>query len=359
MPPRAIRNPLNPWHTTEVRYLGEPPPVRLSVYQDAARSIVSTNDSPDLGFAFSVNPYRGCMHACAYCYARPTHEYLDFGAGTDFDRKIAVKLEAAALLRNVFERDGWRGDTVVFSGVTDCYQPLEASYRLTRACLEVCREYRNPVGIVTKAPLIERDLDLLVDLQELARLRVAVSIPLWDREQARALEPGVATPQRRIETIRRLAQAGIEVAVLVAPLIPGLGDEDMPRVLEAAAEAGATRAGMGVLRLPGPVAQVFEERLREGLPLRADRVLARLRDVRGGELDDPRFGHRMRGEGAYAEAMAGLFRATVRRLGLCTEWGAPEPPTTFRRPPRHSAQLTLLPAEHHGDLLDDPPDESR
>jgi DNA repair photolyase len=348
MPPRPIRNPPNPWHSTEVRYLGEPPPVRLAVYHDASRSIVSTNDSPDISFAFSVNPYRGCTHACAYCYARPTHEYLDFGAGTDFDRKIAVKLDAPELLRRVFERPSWRGDVVMFSGVTDCYQPLEASYRLTRQCLEVCREYRNPVGIVTKAPLLERDLDLLADLHELAQLSVAVSIPLWNRDHARAIEPGVATPQRRIETVRRLAEAGLDVTVMVAPLIPGLGDEDMPSVLEAAADAGARSAAMVMLRLPGPVRQVFEERLREALPLRADRVLARVRDVRGGELNDPRFGSRMRGEGAYAEATQALFARTAARLGLHTGRRDQAPgPSTFRRPPRRSPQLSLLP--------DDPP----
>lgn len=345
MPPRPIRNPPNPWHSAEVRYLGEPPPVRLSIYHDASRTIVSTNDSPDLGFSFSVNPYRGCVHACAYCYARPTHEYLDFGAGTDFDRKIAVKLDAPALLRAVFDRPSWRGDVVMFSGVTDCYQPLEASYRLTRQCLEVCREYRNPVGIVTKAPLVERDLDVLVDLHELARLSVAVSVPLWNRDHARALEPGVATPQRRIETIRRLSEAGIHVTVMVAPLIPGLGDEDMPRVLEAAAEAGARSAAMVMLRLPGPVRQVFEERLREALPLRADRVLGRLRDVRSGALNDPRFGTRMRGEGPYAEATQVLFSRTAARLGLRVGRHEPAAPTPFRRPPRRSPQLSLLPED--------------
>jgi DNA repair photolyase len=345
MPPRPIRNPPNPWHSSEVRYLGEPPPQRLSVYHDASRSIVSTNDSPDIGFSFSVNPYRGCMHACAYCYARPTHEYLDFGAGTDFDRKIAVKLDAAALLRRVFDRPSWRGELVMFSGVTDCYQPLEASYRLTRQCLEVCREYRNPVGIVTKAPLVERDLDVLADLHELAQLSVCISIPMWNRDHARALEPGVATPQRRVETIRRLAQAGIHVTVLVAPVIPGLGDEDMPSVLEAAAEAGARSAGMVMLRLPGPVREVFEERLREALPLRADRVLARVREVRGGELNDPRFGSRMRGEGPYAEATHALFARTVARLGLHTARADPAAASTFRRPPRRSPQLSLLPED--------------
>src|SRR5688572_8734193 len=354
VPPPRIRNPPNPWHTTEVRWLGEPPVAKLSVYRDASRSILSKNDSPDLGFTYSVNPYRGCMHACAYCYARPTHEYLDFGAGTDFERKIVVKEDAPELLRRAFEHKRWSGETVVFSGVTDCYQPLEASYRLTRRCLEVCRAYRNPVSIVTKAPLIERDVDVLVDLHELARLSVAISVPLWDRELARAIEPGVATPQRRIETIHRLAEAGLAVTVMIAPLIPGLGESEMPRVLEAAAQAGAQAACAVTLRLPGPVKEVFATRIREALPLRAEKILARIRDVRGGELNDARFGHRMRGEGPYADAIERLFVATAQRHGLMPKIempradvgeARPAEPTTFRRPSSDAAsgQLSLLP----------------
>src|SRR5437763_9574121 len=199
MKPVALSNPPNPWATTEVEYLEGTPEVRLEVYEDQTRQILAKNDSPDVGFTWSVNPYRGCFHACAYCYARPSHEYLSFGAGTDFDRKIVVKRQAAALLRKAFAKKSWRGETVVFSGVTDCYQPLEASYRLTRACLEVCAEYRNPVGIITKAPLIERDIDVLVRLNEVARVGISVSVPFWDPEHARAIEPQVATPQRRMK----------------------------------------------------------------------------------------------------------------------------------------------------------------
>src|SRR3954470_8731519 len=319
------------------------PPARLEVYKDHTREILATNDSPDVGFSWSVNPYRGCLHACAYCYARPTHEYLGFGAGTDFERKITVKPEAPKLLREAFERRSWKGELVAFSGVTDCYQPLEASYQLTRGCLEVCRDYRNPVCVITKAPLVERDIDLLVELSKVARVSVSVSIPLWDRDHARALEPQVATPQRRMQSVARLAPAGIDVGVNVAPVIPGLGDADIPAILEAAAKAGAKWAGFVFLRLPGSVAAVFEQRLREQLPLRADRVLSRIREARGGTLYDSRFGVRGRGEGPYAETARELFESTARRVGIATSFtGAGEPPATFRRPDRPGRQLPLL-----------------
>ena len=213
--------------------------------------------------------------------------------------------------------------------------------RLTRACLEVCAEYKNPVGIITKAALIERDLDLLVRLNETARVRVHVSVPFWDEQAARAIEPYVATPKRRIETIRRLSAAGIPVGVMVAPIIPGLTDQDLVQVLEAAREAGAGRAGYVLLRLPGSVKQVFETRLRAALPLRADRVLHRLRETRGGKLYDARFGHRGKGEGRYAESIAQLFEVTTRRLGYQTT-GSDDPPTTFERPPKRSPQLALF-----------------
>jgi DNA repair photolyase len=336
-----IANPPNPWRTSEIEYLdGEPPDARLEVYEDHTREILASNDSPDVGFSWSVNPYRGCFHACAYCFARPTHEYLGLGAGTDFERKITVKPDAPRLLREAFERKSWKGELIVFSGVTDCYQPLEASYRLTRGCLEVCAEYRNPVGIITKAPLIERDLDVLSELSRTARVAVSVSIPLWDREHAHALEPYVATPQRRMKTIERLAQAGLDVCVNVAPMIPGLGDADIPDILTAAKEAGARRAGFVFLRLPGSVAAVFEQRLRERLPLRAQRVMNRVRDARGGKLYDARFGVRGRGEGVYAEAARSLFDATCRRLGL-NEASVGESADTFVRPGR-GKQLALL-----------------
>src|SRR5438874_2157919 len=341
MVPRPISNPPNPWLSTEVEYLEEIPPAELEVYEDHTREILAHNDSPDVGFSWSVNPYRGCFHACAYCYARPTHEYLGLGAGTDFERKITVKPDAPRLLREAFDRRSWQGELVVFSGVTDCYQPLEASYRLTRGCLEVCAEYRNPVGIITKSPLIERDLDVLQELHRNGRVSVSVSVPIWDREHAHALEPYVATPQRRMKTIERLASAGLSVGVNVAPVIPGLSDADIPRILEAAHTAGARRAGFVFLRLPGSVKQVFELRLRESLPLRADRVLNRVRDARGGKLYDSRWGVRGRGEGTYAEAARALFDATVKQLGMNEGFHCDEDAPTFRRPGRGN-QLPLL-----------------
>jgi DNA repair photolyase len=332
---RPVANPPNPWASTDVAYLdGETPHAGLHVYEDHARQILAKNDSPDLSFGFSVNPYRGCFHACAYCYARPTHEYLSFGAGTDFDRRIVVKPHAPELLREAFEKPSWKGDHVVFSGVTDCYQPLEASYRLTRGCLEVCAEYKNPCGIITKSPLVERDLDVLEDLTRVCRVGVAVSIPFFSAEKARAIEPFVATPERRMHTIAKLAAHGVHVGVMVAPIIPGLNDEEIGDVLKAARDAGALFAGTTLLRLPGAVKDVFEERLRAALPLRAERVLRRVRETRGGMMNDSRFGTRGTGEGPYAESIGALFEATARKLGLATgSAGWSESPTsTFERP---------------------------
>jgi len=341
MKPVPISNPPNPWASSEVEYLEEIPLQRLEVYEDQTREIIAHNDSPDVGFDWSINPYRGCMHACAYCYARPSHEYLSFGAGTDFETKIAAKMQAAKLLRQSFDRPSWKGEFILFSGVTDCYQPLEASLKLTRGCLEVCAEYRNPVGVITKGVLVERDIDVLQELTRTASAHVTLSIPFWDEDHSRAIEPYVATPRRRIQCVERLAKAGISVGVNVAPLIPGLNDEALPRILSAAKEAGATSAGYVLLRLPGSVKAVFEQRLREKLPLRAERVLHRIRETRGGKLYDSRFGVRGRGEGLYAQAMKDLFDSSVRRLGLNAHHGRENPPETFRRPPK-DGQLALF-----------------
>lgn len=317
--PIPTKNPLSPWETRHVEYLGEPPPTPLEVFEDDTKDILSKNQSPDVGFRYSVNPYRGCFHGCAYCYARPTHEYLGFGSGTDFERKIVVKRRAPELLRAALSHPSWATEPIVFSGNTDCYQPLEATYRLTRGCLEVCADLRNPVHIITKAPLIERDLDVLCRLTEMGLAGVTVSVPFWDDDAARIIEPGVATPRRRMLTVRRLAEAGIDVSVNVAPVIPGLTDRDIPKILEAAAEAGARSAAYILVRLPANVKEVFEARVREAMPLTADRILARIREVRSGRLNDPRFGSRMRGEGEYAEAIRHLFEVTARRVGLARE----------------------------------------
>ena len=332
---RHISNPPNPWAGTETVYLDEIPETRLEVFEDHTRSILSVNDPAKVGFTYGLNPYRGCQHACAYCEARRRHELLGFGAGTDFDTKIVVKPRAPELLREAFEAPTWLGDVVVFSGATDCYQPLEASYRLTRRCLEVCEEYRNPVAIITKGTLVERDIDVLVRLNDVACVTLSVSIPLWDIDVARALEPLVPRPARRIETIRRLADAGLDVGISVAPLIPALGEEGLAELLDRAKSAGATRAVMSFLRLPSPVDAVFEERLRASMPLRADRILARVREG-----------------GAYTAMVGALYRSTCRRLALPssapgddranTPSAGPMETRTFRRPARSGQQLDIF-----------------
>jgi DNA repair photolyase len=334
---RVVQNPPNRWHATAIEWLDGPPEHTLELFEDHSRSILSGNDSPDIPFRWSVNPYRGCYHGCAYCYARPTHPYLDFGAGTDFERKLTFKPDAPRLLAEAFAAPRWRGELVVFSGVTDCYQPLEVDHQLTRRCLEVCLAHRNPVGIITKSTVIERDVELLAALARETHLTVTISIPFFDAEIARAMEPYVPKPERRLRTIERLAAAGVPVGVNVAPLIPGLGDVDAPRILAAAAAAGARFYGMTMLRLPGPVAEVFESRLRALLPLRADRVLAQIADCRDGAKNDPRFGHRMRGVGPRWDAIARLVEQAAARHGLGRLPPPPEP-SPFRRP---TAQLAL------------------
>jgi DNA repair photolyase len=319
MSAKPIQNPPNPWQSNHVEWIDAPPPAELKVYEEHARSIVSVNSSPDVGFSYSVNPYRGCFHACAYCYARPSHQYLDFGAGTDFDRKIVVKVNADEKLIETFMKPSWQGEVIAFSGNTDCYQPLEANYELTRRCLSACRRFRNPVGIITKSALIRRDIDILRDLASFGAVRVNISIPFSDKRMARRMEPGAPSPAVRFATIQKLADAGIPVGVAVAPIIPGLNDSQIVEVLEQAAEAGADRAFRVLLRLPAEVKQVFSERLEDTYPDRFDKVLNGMREVRGGKLNDSTFGQRMRGKGPRWEAIANLFDSTVRRLGLNLE----------------------------------------
>ena len=339
---RPVQNPPNPWHSVHAEWLGEAPPARTKIYRESGKSILSENRSPDLDFRWSLNPYRGCAHACAYCYARPTHQYLDFGAGTDFERKLVVKVNAAELLRARFERPSWSGETIIFSGNTDCYQPIEAEFEVTRACLEVCAEYRNPVGIITKSALIRRDLDVLTELAEHARLRVNISIPFADKSIARAIEPGAPTPKMRFATIRALTDAGVDVGVAVAPVIPGLNDDQIVEILERATEAGARTAFRGLVRLGPQVAEVFERRLTEALPLRAARVIRAIERARGGRW---RFGERFSGTGPEWAAIDSLYSLTARRLGLHAYadvedlGGIRHDATTFRRP---RAQLDLF-----------------
>lgn len=312
-------NPANRFHSTAVEYDAEHvPDAGFELIDDHSKSILSKNNSPDIGFTFSVNPYRGCVHACAYCYARPGHEYLGLGAGTDFDRKIVVKREAPRLLREAFARRSWKRDRVMFSGVTDCYQPVEAKLHLTRDCLQACLDFRTPASVISKSALLERDIDLFVQLQERAGFHVAVSLPFFDAELARALEPYAPSPERRLRVIERLAAAGLDVSVNVAPLIPGLSESEFSRVLEAAHGAGARRAGAVLLRLPGSVAEVFSERIRAALPLRAEKILRRLREAHDGALYRAEFGHRQRGSGRYADMLFSLFERRVRELGMDT-----------------------------------------
>jgi DNA repair photolyase len=337
VPPRflPVQNPASRFTSTTLGYeLEDNPGAPLQLFEDHTRRILARNDSPDVGFDWSVNPYRGCFHGCAYCYARPGHETLSFGAGSDFERKIVIKPKAPELLREAFDKKSWKGELVVFSGVTDCYQPLEHSLRLTRGCLEVCAEYRNPVALITKSPIIERDVDVLTELARVARCRVSISIPFWNPEHARALEPYVTTPARRMKIVETLARAGISVGVSVSPIIPGLSDEAIGGVLEAARDAGASHAFYVLLRLPGAVKEVFETALRERLPLRADKVLGRLRETHGGKLYDSRWSVRQTGEGVYAQSIEALFTQTAKRLGLLANEMVAEGESTFRRPNR-------------------------
>lgn len=313
---RRVANPPNPFESRHVEWEGPPPEVALEVYEERAKSIVTENRSPDVGFRFGVNPYRGCFHGCVYCYARPSHQYWGFGAGSDFDRKIVAKVNAPELLDRELSRDRCRGELLAFSGNTDCYQPLEASYRLTRRCLEVCLKHAQPVSIITKGTLIRRDIELLAELGRRAPLHVWISVAFSDDRARRVLDPFAPPVDARFETMRRLADAGIEVGLACAPVIPGLSDAMVPAVLERAANAGATRAFMSLVRLPREVAEVFEARLEEAIPERADRVKNAIREMRGGRVNDARFGLRMRGSGARWDTIEQLFAMQAKRLGL-------------------------------------------
>jgi DNA repair photolyase len=307
---------------------------------DPSRSIIATNDSPDVGFDASVNPYRGCSHGCVYCFARPTHEYLGYSAGLDFETKILVKRRAPEMLREALARPSWRPRVVAMSGVTDPYQPVERRMEVTRGCLEVLAEFRNPVAIVTKSDLVTRDADLLGELAGHRAAVVNLSITTLRNDLKRAMEPRAALPEKRLEAIRRLADAGIPTGVMVAPVIPGLTDHEMPEILERAAEAGAVRAGWIMLRLPHAVKDLFADWLERHFPDRREKVLNRLRDLRGGVLYDPRYGARMRGDGPFAEQVRRVFEVSCRRVGL-NENPVLLSTAAFRRPPRNG-QLGLF-----------------
>jgi DNA repair photolyase len=481
MKARPTENPPNRFRDVTITYDdGEgPPPATVTLLEDHSRSILSHNDSDDLDFRWSVNPYRGCLHSCSYCasgdtavllgdgregqladlrpgdeivgtrfdgvgheyvrtrvldhwtthkpayrvrladgreliasadhrflsadgwmhvgdatpgarfvgidlgadaertierpiasiepvgpqplydittgtgdfiangvishncYARPNHEYLDMGAGTDFDTKIVFKPRAAELLRDAFDKPSWRGELVMFSGVTDCYQAVEKELQLTRKCLEVCLEYRNPVSIITKSALVERDVELIAELARETGASLSVSLAWIDPELQRTIEPWAASPQRRLKVIETFAKAGVPVGIMIAPVIPGLNDNQLIKLLEAARDMGAKYAGWTLLRLPGVVKEIFEGRLRVSLPLVADKVMHRVRETRGGEkLYDSRYGVRGRGVGVYAETIKALFETTAKRLGF-NEDDEPDAPSRFRRPDKNG-QLSLF-----------------
>jgi len=311
---------------------------RTQFLEDHSRTIIATNESPDVGFEASLNPYRGCEHGCIYCYARPFHEYLGFSAGLDFESRILVKTDAPRLLRAALSAPRWQPTPLALSGVTDPYQPIERRLRLTRACLEVLAEFRNPVSVVTKNQLVTRDVDVLAELSRVGAALVFISVPTLDAELRRVLEPRTSPPAARLAAVATLAGAGVPVGVLVAPVIPGLTDHEIPAVLSAAARAGARFAGFILLRLPGAVAALFEDWLTRHFPNRKEAVLNRLRAMRGGRLSDSRFGWRMRGEGIFAEQIERLFEVARRKAGLAAH--APELSTAaFRRPAPTQGQL--------------------
>jgi DNA repair photolyase len=289
---------------------------RTVYMRDPTRTIIATNDSPDIGFDASINPYRGCEHGCIYCFARPTHEYLGFSAGLDFESKILVKDDAPQLLREELNKKSWEPKLIVISGVTDPYQPIERKLGLTRGILEVLAEFRNPVGIITKNHLVTRDIDVLSELARFNCVRVMVSVTTLDTGLHHIMEPRTSTPELRLDAIRRLSEAGVPVGVMAAPVVPGITDHEMPKILAAAREAGARWAGFVVLRLPWAVAPLFEKWLEEHFPDRKDKVLNRVRDLRGGKLYDAKWGVRGRGEGIFADQIEALFDVTCRKLGL-------------------------------------------
>ena len=317
----------------------ERPPTEL--LRDQSRTIITYNDSPDVGFDASINPYRGCEHGCAYCFARPTHEYLGLSAGLDFETKIVVKENAAKLLRNELAKPGWRPQPLGLSGVTDPYQPIERRLRLTRGCLEVLCETRNPVYVITKNHLVTRDVDLLAELARQRLAAVCVSLPTIDGPLSRVLEPRTSQPARRLEAVARLTEAGIPVVVLIAPVIPGLTDHEIPAIIAAARAAGASHAGYVTLRLPHAVAPLFSAWLEEHRPNHARKVLQRVRDLRGGSLYHAAFGERMRGHGAFAELIDQLFTGACRRAGMNTSRSDLRT-DLFRRPHTDRDQLRLF-----------------
>ena len=293
----------------------EPRP-KTTYYKDSSKSFITYNKSPDIGYNASVNPYRGCSHGCSYCYARQTHEYLGFSAGLDFETKIMVKTDAPELLRRDLSAKKWQPQMVGFSGVTDIYQPIERKLELTRRCLEVFLDFRNPVGLITKNHLVTRDIDLLKELAKFNAVSVCISITTLDEDLRRVMEPRTSSAVKRLEAVSKLAEAGIHVGVLNSPIIPGLTDHEIPALVKASVDAGAKFVGYSIVHLPYGVKDLFVEWLEQHRPERAQRVINRIREMRGGKLNDPRFGFRMRGEGVYAQQIQALHRSAKKKMGL-------------------------------------------
>lgn len=340
----ALGNPTGRFETIEIvpdadEQYDEPELPQTRYLKDNTQTIICTNDSPDVGFDTSVNPYRGCEHGCIYCYARPTHEYLGMSCGLDFESKILVKTEAPRLLRKALSAKSWQPRVIAMSGVTDCYQPIERKLKLTRQCLEVLAEFRNPVGLVTKNHLVTRDIDLLSEMASYQAACVFISITTLDDQLARTMEPRTSTPQRRLTAVRELSAAGIPVGVLMGPLIPGLTDHEIDPILKSAAEAGACTAGYTMLRLPYGVKDLFQEWLETHYPDRKSRVMARVQDVRQGRLNSSEFGSRMAGEGKYADYIAQMFALSRKRHGL-NRPGPELSAASFRQTPE--TQLSLF-----------------
>jgi DNA repair photolyase len=317
---------------------GWPPTEYIS---DETQSIVAENDSPDVGFRYSVNPYRGCSHGCSYCYARPGHEYLGMSAGLDFETKILVKHRAAELLREFLAKPSWRPETIVFSGVTDCYQPAERRFKITRACVAVAAECNQPIGIITKNALVCRDIDLFRQLAAHGAVRVSLSITSLDPQLARAMEPRTSSPEARLRAIRELTQAGIPTNVMTAPIIPGLNDSEIPAILTAAREAGAKWAGYVMLKLPTTVRPVFLDWLERNCPDKSQRVQSFIRSVRGGRLNNSQFGLRQVGTGKIAELIADTFDIWTKKLGYRGDHGELNA-DDFTPPTPTSGQLRLF-----------------
>jgi DNA repair photolyase len=322
---------------------GTPPPLRTEVIVDATRSIIARNKSPDISFDQSINPYRGCEHGCIYCFARPSHAYLGMSPGADFESRLFAKPNAAALLRKELSAPGYVPKTIAMGTNTDPYQPIEKKMRITRSILEVLREFRHPVGIVTKSPLILRDADILADMARDGLAKVALSVTTLDRRLARAMEPRAGTPQRRLAAIKGLSEAGVPTGVMFAPAIPALNDGEMEQVLSAAAAHGARTAGYVLLRLPLEIKDLFREWLEANEPGRAKHVMSLIRSMRGGKDYDANWSTRMKGTGPYAQMMARRFHMAVKRLGL-NQPTRPLSLAKFKKPPQTGDQLSLFEA---------------